>query len=188
MSALLTTKMSAISMIPALMICTESPAAGVVTTTVVSAVCITSSSDWPTPTVSSRQRSRPLASIRQAAEVSARGHGADVDAAVERVALHAHPVAEDGAAAERARRVDRDDAHGVARLAPALDDAVTEGALAAAGRARDAHHVRPARPAAHLAEQVLDGGVVVLDHADGAGEGADVAVEQALGEFHLGRV
>src|SRR5258708_3621247 len=131
MSALLTTKMSAISRMPALMICTESPLAGVVTTTVVSAVCITSSSDWPTPTVSSRQRSRPLASMSRIA---------------------------------------------------------SRAALAAAGRAGDADHVGATGAAAPLAEKVLDRGVAVLDHADGPGQGAHLAAEQALCEIHHGRV
>ena len=90
---------------------------GVVTTTVVSAVSITSSSDWPTPTVSSRQRSRPEASMRridlagrggQAAEVATGGHAPDEDAGVEGVAHHPDPVAEDRAAREGARRVDSD--------------------------------------------------------------------------------
>src|SRR5207249_6345224 len=43
-----------ISRIPALIICTPSPRFGVSTTTVVSATAATSSSDWPTPTVSRR--------------------------------------------------------------------------------------------------------------------------------------
>ena len=45
MSALLTTKTSAISRMPALIICTLSPRFGVKTTTVVSATAATSSSD-----------------------------------------------------------------------------------------------------------------------------------------------
>ena len=44
-SALLTTKTSAISMMPALIICTPSPRPGVSTTAVVSATAATSSSD-----------------------------------------------------------------------------------------------------------------------------------------------
>ena len=47
---------------------------------------------------------------RQAAVAAARGEAADEDARVEEVRLHADAVAEHGAARERARRVDRDDA------------------------------------------------------------------------------
>ncbi len=53
--------MSAISRIPALIICTLSPRFGVRTTTVVSATAATSSSDWPTPTVSRITSSKPNA-------------------------------------------------------------------------------------------------------------------------------
>ena len=52
----------------------------------------------------------------QAAEVPARRHAADEHAAVAGVRLHAHAIAEDGAAAERAGRIDRDDADGLRRL------------------------------------------------------------------------
>ena len=47
---------------------------------------------------------------RQAAEVAARRHAADEDAGVGGVRLHAHAIAEDGAAGERAGRIDGDDA------------------------------------------------------------------------------
>src|SRR5207249_10525829 len=50
-----------ISRIPALIICTPSPRFGVSTTTVVSATAATSSSDWPTPTVSRITGSKPNA-------------------------------------------------------------------------------------------------------------------------------
>ncbi len=48
---------------------------------------------------------------REAAEMPAGRHGADEHAGIGRVVLHAHPVAEDRPAAERARRVDREHAH-----------------------------------------------------------------------------
>ena len=51
---------------------------------------------------------------REAAEVAARRHAADEHAGVARVRLHADAIAEDRAAAERARRIDRDDADGPA--------------------------------------------------------------------------
>ena len=66
-SALFTTKTSAISMIPALIIWTPSPSPGVRTTSVVSAIAATSSSDCPTPTVSRMTSSKPKAPIRRIA-------------------------------------------------------------------------------------------------------------------------
>src|SRR5688572_3168316 len=60
-SALLTTKISAISMMPALSAWTSSPAPGLKTTTVTSAVRAMSTSAWPTPTVSMITTSRPAA-------------------------------------------------------------------------------------------------------------------------------
>ena len=62
-----------------------------------------------------RLRGRP----GQPAEVAARGHRPDVDVAVERVVLHPHPVAEQRAAGERRRRVDREHADPLARACAA---------------------------------------------------------------------
>ena len=50
---------------------------------------------------------------RQAAVAAARAQAADEDLLVEVVALHADAVAEHGAAGERARRIDGDDADAV---------------------------------------------------------------------------
>ena len=61
-SALFTTNTSAISMRPAFIACTASPASGTSVTTTVSATRITSSSVWPTPTVSTYTTSLPQAS------------------------------------------------------------------------------------------------------------------------------
>ena len=47
---------------------------------------------------------------RQAAEMAARRHAADEDAGIAGVRLHAHPIAENGAAGERAGGIDGDDA------------------------------------------------------------------------------
>ena len=71
-SALLITKMSAISIRPALFACTESPQPGFTTTTVVSALPAISTSTWPTPTVSTRTHKRPMASSRRIASGAAR--------------------------------------------------------------------------------------------------------------------
>lgn len=61
---MLTAKRSAISMTPALKAWTASPAAGVSTKRVVSATRAMSTSLWPTPTVSTKIRSKPKASRR----------------------------------------------------------------------------------------------------------------------------
>ena len=71
-SALLTTKMSAISMMPALSAWTSSPAPGTIVTSDTSAVRTISTSSWPTPTVSMRTTSLPAASRRRATSLVAR--------------------------------------------------------------------------------------------------------------------
>ena len=70
-SALLMTKMSAISMRPALFACTESPQPGFTTTTVVSALPAISTSTWPTPTVSTKIHGQPTASSKWIASLVA---------------------------------------------------------------------------------------------------------------------
>ena len=70
-SHLLTTKMSAISMMPALSACTSSPVPGTSTTTEMSAVRTISTSSWPTPTVSMITRLLPAASSTSAASLVA---------------------------------------------------------------------------------------------------------------------
>ncbi len=61
-SALLTTRMSEISISPALRICMLSPASGIKTTSTVSVARVMSNSDCPTPTVSMMIICLPLAS------------------------------------------------------------------------------------------------------------------------------
>ncbi len=125
-SALFTTKMSAISMMPALSACTSSPVPGTSVTIEMSAVRMMSTSSWPTPTVSmiddvlagGVEHERGVAGrARQAAEVAARRHAADEHALVGRVRLHPQPIAEHGAAGERAGRIDGDHADGLAAAA-----------------------------------------------------------------------
>ena len=81
-----------------------------------------------------RLRRRP----GQAAEVPAGGHRADVDAAVGRVVLHPHPVAEQRAAGERRRRVDREHADPLARRAQPPHQRGGRGRLADARASRSA--------------------------------------------------
>ena len=71
-SALLTTKTSAISRMPALIAWMSSPRPGTSTTAVVSAARTMSTSSWPTPTVSMRITSKPAASRTSTASLVAR--------------------------------------------------------------------------------------------------------------------
>ena len=71
-SALLTTSTSATSSRPDLLACTASPMPGATITTVVSAVRVTSTSTWPTPTVSTTRGPKPHASNRRRAPGTAR--------------------------------------------------------------------------------------------------------------------
>ncbi len=66
-SALLTTNRSPISRIPALAAWMPSPIPGASSTTEVSACAAISTSDWPTPTVSTRITSQPAASSTRSA-------------------------------------------------------------------------------------------------------------------------
>ena len=122
-SALLTTKMSAISRMPALTAWIASPMPGASSTSVVSARLATSTSAWPDAdgldehdvAAGALQHPHRLRGGRgEPAEVAAAGHRPDVDARVGGVVLHADPVAEDRAAGERAGRVDREHADPVA--------------------------------------------------------------------------
>jgi hypothetical protein len=101
----------------------------------------------------------------QAAEVPARGHRSDVDAGVGGVLLHPHPVAQDGAAREGARRVDRQHRHPLALGAEGRDQGRGGGGLADARGARQSDHLGGAgagrerrRHVAHLGAAVFHGG------------------------------
>ena len=67
---------------------------------------------------------------RQPAEVATRRHRADEHAVVEHVVLHADPVAEDGAAGERRRRVDGEHGDAVAAGAELGDEPARQRRLA----------------------------------------------------------
>jgi hypothetical protein len=92
------------------------------------------------------------------------------------VVLHAHPVAEDGPAGERAGRVDGEHAHPVTLRAQRPDQLVRGGRLAHAGRAGQADDLRPAgvrrERRRHLRQQL----VTRLDQGDQAGHRAGVAL------------
>ena len=121
-SALLMTKTSAISMMPALIACTSSPMPGTSTTTVTCArrgdldFVLTHADGFDEHVVFAggvHQQRQVGGGARQAAEAAARGHGADEDAGVGVVLLHADAVAQNGAAGDAAGGIDRDDARRV---------------------------------------------------------------------------
>ena len=122
-SALLTTKTSAISMMPALSACTSSPVPGTSITTETSArphdvhfiLADADRLDDDIVAAGGVQHERGVGGrARQPAEVTARGHAANEHAGIGGVALHADAVAQDRAAREGAGRIDRQDADGLA--------------------------------------------------------------------------
>ena len=123
--------------------CTASPHPGLRTTTVVSVADATSTSTWPTPTVSTNTRRSPAAASSRTPSGTATASPPRCPRVaiermktpvVERVVLHAHPVAEDRAAGERRRRVHRDHAERLVLLARnRRSDATTSVDLPAPG-------------------------------------------------------
>ena len=112
---------------------------------------------------------------RQPAEVAPAGHRADVDAGVGGVVLHADPVAEDRPAGERAGRVDGEHADPAARFPERADQLVGRWSTCprpgapvspmTCGRPRRTARAPP-RPRQHA--------VAVLDQGDQARDGAGV--------------
>ena len=122
-----------------------------------------------------------LGGARQAAHVAARRHAADEHVRVLRVRLHAHAVAEDRAAGERAGRIDRDHTDGFGGLARFGRQAIDQRALAGAGRPGDADQVGAAGVRKDVADQRGRAGGFVFDQRDGAGHRPRVAGAHALG-------
>ena len=111
MSALLMAKMSAISMIPAFIACTTSPASGGITRTSVSTWTRAASSAWPTPTVSTMHfvEAESIHRVEKFGQIVGqpvggrpRAERADEYVLGAGEVVHANAVAEDGAAAHRA--------------------------------------------------------------------------------------
>ena len=114
-SAFVTTTMSASSMTPRLTPCSSSPAPPLTSSTKVSTRSATATSDWPTPTVSTRTTSKPAASHSSSASAVRRatpprsprdGVGRMNACGVAGQLGHAGLVAEDRAAGAARRRVD----------------------------------------------------------------------------------
>ena len=191
-SDLLTTITSGISITPALSAWIESPEPGISTSTTVSAWSMMSTSAWPTPTVSSRTSSLPLASISSAAwRVASDRPPSEPRLAIERMntpgsrkwsarRMRSPSSApwvngELGSIERTATSRSRSRACSISR--PISVDLPTPGGpVKPTTRARpvlriDLAHERPAL------------GVVVLDQRDRARQRALVAREQALGEL-----
>jgi hypothetical protein len=113
--------------------------------------------------------------LGEPAQVPARAHRPDVDAGIEEVVGEPDAVAEEGAARERARRVDRDDADGAPQPAHVANEGADQRRLADAGRAGDAERVRVARLGVELADDAVGGRVTALDESDRTRERAAVA-------------
>jgi hypothetical protein len=122
----------------------------------------------------------------QAAEVASGGHAPDEHAVVFGVRLHADAIAQHGAAAIRAGRIDRQDADGASGLAQLGGEPVDERALAGPGRPGNADQVR----ASGLGEDPADEGggfrSFVFDEGNRAGDGAGVAGADAIGDRAIG--
>ena len=177
-------------MIPRLRPCSSSPPPGATSTRKRSTIAATATSDCPTPTVSTSTTSKPGGLAQQQRLAGAAGDAAERAAggrrAHERVRgagqlLHAGLVAEDRAAAARARRVDREHRDAVAVLDEVSAERLDERRLARAGRAGDADAHGAADVGEDLGEERLGVGAVVgagrLDERDRARQRAPVAVD-----------
>ena len=109
-------------------------------------------------------------------------HRADEDARVEEVVGEADAVAEDGTVSERARGIDREHPHLAVGLAELRANRPDQGALADAGRPREADDSRLTGAREELRHQPVALGVVVLDQADRARQRPLVPADEALGE------
>jgi hypothetical protein len=107
--------------------------------------------------------------------MTARRHAADEHAGVLGVCLHAHAIAEHGAAAERAGGIDGKHADRASGVTPARDDAIDQRALSCSGRAGHADEKRASRSFEQLPHQRGAVFGLVLDERDAAGDRARIA-------------
>ena len=114
--------------------------------------------------------------------MSAGGHAPGEHSSVGEVGLHAHAIAEDRAAGERARGIDRNDPDAQAARAQLRDQPIDQRTLARARRAGDADEVRAPGARKNPPDQLRPCSGLVFDQTDGAGDRAWVALQDALGE------
>ena len=114
--------------------------------------------------------------------MAARGDRADEDMRVGAVLAHAHPVAEDGAAALRARRIDRQRRHPHVTRAQGADHRADQGGLARAGRPGQADDRRLPPVLLQRLQQLA--GLLAADIGQGErpGQRTGFARAQAVGE------
>ena len=152
-SALFTTKMSAISRIPAFIAWTVSPDSGTSTTTTRSAIPTTSKLGLAHAdrlhqnqafTHCIQQPHSGPCDRRESAVSAPCGHAADEDAGVGVVGLHTDAVAQDGPAGKRAGRVDGEHTNFFTVCAGLMYQTVDQCALARAGRTGYADDARVA--------------------------------------------
>ncbi|OIQ64801.1 hypothetical protein GALL_536470 [mine drainage metagenome] len=105
---------------------------------------------------------------RQSAQVSARRNGADEHRVAVVVVGHAHPVAEQGAAADRAGGIDRQHRDAPAAPQQLHQQRVDQRRLARARRAGDADDMGAAAVRQQAGVELFGAGPAVLDQADGA--------------------
>src|SRR5262245_28938632 len=174
--------MSGISITPALSAWIESPEPGISTSTTESAWSITSTSAWPTPTVSRNTSSLPAASINSAVCSAASASPPSAPrVAIERMNTPGSRKCSDSRIRSPSSAPPRNGDLAVLHALVA-DQRADQGRLAGAGRPREADHGGVAGARIDLAHEVPALGVVVLDERDGARQRPLVPVEQSLGE------
>jgi hypothetical protein len=119
---------------------------------------------------------------REATERAPGGHRADENAGVERVRLHANPVAEHRAPRERTGGIDRHDPDGGAVRAQVRGQTIHHGGLPRSGRPGDAHHVGRSRPRINGLHDRGHRRAPVLDLRDQPRQRQPIALEHPLDE------
>ena len=173
----------------------SSPSPGTLTTTVVCAARMTSTSSWPTPTVSIKMRvAHRIEHVcdiergaREPAEVAARRDALDEHAGIERVALHPDPIAEDRAARERRGRIDAHHADPLAGRAIVRDQRIDHRRLAGAGIAGEPHEIRATGVRVERLQLRDRIRVAIIEIAHQARAGADLAGEDLRDAHFLNR-
>ena len=119
---------------------------------------------------------------RQSAQSAPRGQRADENACVQRVFRHADTVAQNGPPGDRAGRINRHHAHGLAAFAKFGDIGVDQRRFPRPRRAGETNDDGPAQIRADGAQDVDGPGRVAFDHADRARKRRSFSVDQTSGQ------
>ncbi len=103
---------------------------------------------------------------REAAQVAARGHAPDKNIGIGEVPPEANPVAEDGSARERARRIDGEEGNALSGRPEFANQLIGQCALADAGRPGQGDGPGLSSAAIDFLDQRTGRWVAVLDSAD----------------------